>query len=91
MEQYTGLIDCNNFFVSCERVFRPDLWKRPVVVLSSNDGCVVARSQEVKDKGVPMAVPYFQVKDMLSDMGTVVFSSHFSLYQKLSIFHYSEV
>ncbi len=84
MEQYTGLIDCNNFFVSCERVFRPDLWKRPVVVLSSNDGCVVARSQEVKDKGVPMAVPYFQVKDILSDMGTVVFSSHFSLYRDLS-------
>lgn len=79
-----GLIDCNNFFVSCERVFRPDLVKRPVVVLSSNDGCVVARSQEVKDKGIPMAVPYFQVKDILSDMGTAVFSSHFSLYRDLS-------
>lgn len=60
-----GLLDCNNFFVSCERLFRPDLIGKPVLVLSSNDGCVVARSQEVKDIGVSMGVPYFQIKDMV--------------------------
>jgi DNA polymerase V len=82
--RYVGLLDCNNFFVSCERLFRPDLARRPVVVLSSNDGCVVARSQEVKDSGVPMGVPFFQVKDILSDIGAVTFSSHFSLYRDIS-------
>lgn len=82
--QYIGLLDCNNFFVSCERLFRPDLLKKPVVVLSSNDGCVVARSQEIKDKGIPMGVPYFQVKDTLSDMDAVLFSSHFALYRDIS-------
>lgn len=84
MQTHIGLLDCNNFFVSCERLFRPDIWHRPVVVLSSNDGCIIARSQEVKDKGVPMGVPYFQVKDILSDMQTVVFSSHLALYRDIS-------
>jgi DNA polymerase V len=79
-----GLIDCNNFFVSCERLFRPDLGDKPVVVLSSNDGCVVARSQEIKDKGIPMGVPYFQVKDILSDINAAVFSSNFTLYRDIS-------
>lgn len=79
-----GLVDCNNFYVSCERLFRPDLAKRPVVVLSSNDGCVVARSQEIKDKGIAMGVPYFQIKDILSDMKAEVFSSHFALYRDIS-------
>ena len=64
---WIGVVDCNNFFVSCERLFRPDLVNRPVAVLSSNDGCIVARSQEVKDMGVPMGVPYFQVKDIIKD------------------------
>ncbi len=82
--RYVGLVDCNNFFVSCERLFRPDLKNRPVVVLSSNDGCVVARSQEIKDKGIAMGVPYFQIKDTLSDMGAVTFSSHFALYRDIS-------
>ncbi len=81
---YIGVIDCNNFFVSCERLFRPDLQKRPVVVLSSNDGCVVARSQEVKDMGVPMGIPIFQIKDMVKDKGIVTFSSHFALYRDIS-------
>ncbi len=81
---YIGLIDCNNFFVSCERVFRPDLKRRPVVVLSSNDGCVVARSQEIKDIGIPMGVPYFQVKDILVQNDAVVFSSNFTLYRDIS-------
>jgi DNA polymerase V len=82
--KYIALLDCNNFFVSCERLFRPDLLKRPVVVLSSNDGCVIARSKEIKDKGIPMGVPYFQIKDILEDMKAVAFSSHFSLYRDIS-------
>ena len=79
-----GLMDCNNFFVSCERLFRPDLLKRPVAVLSSNDGCIVARSQEIKDLGIPMGVPYFQVKDVLTKAGAVLFSSNFTLYRDIS-------
>ncbi len=79
-----GLLDCNNFFVSCERLFRPDLIGKPVLVLSSNDGCVVARSQEVKDIGVSMGVPYFQIKDIIQKHDITVFSSHFALYRDLS-------
>lgn len=81
---YIGLIDCNNFFVSCERLFRPDLVNKPVLVLSSNDGCVVARSQEVKDMGIAMGVPYFQIKDIVLKSRTTVFSSHFALYRDIS-------
>lgn len=84
MEEWIGLIDCNNFFASCERLFRPDLRHKPVVVLSSNDGCVVARSQEIKDKGIPMGVPYFKVKDILKDIEATTFSSHFALYRDIS-------
>lgn len=84
MAEWVGLLDCNNFFVSCERLFRPDLKGRPVVVLSSNDGCIVARSQEVKDKNIPMGIPYFQVKDILKDIDAVTFSSHFALYRDIS-------
>jgi DNA polymerase V len=83
-DSWVGLLDCNNFFVSCERLFRPDLQRVPVVVLSSNDGCIVARSQEVKDMGVPMGVPYFKVKDSLEKAGTKAFSSHFALYRDIS-------
>jgi DNA polymerase V len=82
--RYIGVLDCNNFFVSCERLFRPDLRRRPVVVLSSNDGCIVARSQEIKDKGIPMGVPYFQVKELIKDIDAVCFSSHFALYRDVS-------
>lgn len=81
---YYGLLDCNNFFVSCERLFRPDLAGRPVVVLSSNDGCVVARSQEVKDLGVPMGIPHFKVRDELEKHQVAVFSSNFTLYRDVS-------
>lgn len=84
MEQWVGLIDCNNFFVSCERLFRPDLQGKPVLVLSSNDGCVIARSQEVKDMGVPMGVPYFQIKDIIKDKTVTLFSTHFTLYRDIS-------
>jgi len=79
-----GLMDCNNFFVSCERLFRPDLLQKPVAVLSSNDGCIVARSQEIKDLGIPMGVPYFQVKDILKKADATLFSSNFTLYRDIS-------
>ncbi len=79
-----ALVDCNNFFVSCERVFRPDLEGKPVVVLSNNDGCVVSRSQEVKDLGMKMAVPWHQMKDMAKRHGIVAFSSNYTLYADLS-------
>lgn len=84
MESWIGLLDCNNFFVSCERLFRPDLKGKPVLVLSSNDGCVVARSQEIKDNGIAMGVPYFQIKDILRDINATTFSSHFALYRDIS-------
>lgn len=82
--RHIGVLDCNNFFVSCERLFRPDLRRRPVVVLSSNDGCVVARSQEIKDIGIPMGVPLFQVKDILKKVDAAIFSSNFRLYRDIS-------
>jgi DNA polymerase V len=84
MHTWIGLLDCNNFFVSCERLFRPDLSQKPVMVLSSNDGCVVARSQEVKDSGIPMGIPVFQIKDIIKDKGITCFSSHFALYRDIS-------
>ena len=79
-----ALVDCNNFFVSCERVFQPNLEKRPVMVLSSNDGCVVARSQEVKDLGIRMGQPAFQVRDLILEHDIRVFSSNFNLYSDMS-------
>ena len=59
------LVDCNNFFASCERLFRPDLWHKPVLVLSNNDGCVIARSQEVKDMGIEMGAPFFKCRSIV--------------------------
>ncbi len=79
-----GLVDCNSFFASCEKVFVPSLWNRPVVVLSNNDGCVVARSPEAKALGIPMGVPYFQVKRKCEELGIRVFSANFELYADLS-------
>ncbi len=79
-----GLVDCNNFFVSCERLFRPDLLKKPVAVLSSNDGCIVARSQEVKDLGIGMGVPYFEVKDICEKNDIALFSTNLTLYRDIS-------
>jgi len=79
-----GLMDCNNFFVSCERLFRPDLVGKPVAVLSSNDGCVIARSQEVKDLGIPMGIPYFEVKKMCDANKITLFSSNLTLYRDIS-------
>ena len=79
-----GLMDCNNFFVSCERLFRPDLVGKPVAVLSSNDGCIVARSQEVKAMGVPMGIPLFQAKQLVDMSAVTLFSSNFTLYRDIS-------
>lgn len=78
------LIDCNNFFVSCERLFNPQLEGKPVIVLSSNDGCVVARSQEAKDLGIKMGEPYFTIQALCERCHVEVFSSNFSLYGNLS-------
>ena len=83
-QTWVGLLDCNNFFVSCERLFRPDLKTVPVAVLSSNDGCIVARSQEVKDMQIPMGVPYFQVKDILKTGEVTLFSGNHRLYRAIS-------
>lgn len=79
-----ALVDCNNFYVSCERLFQPKLEGRPVVVLSNNDGCVVSRSAEVKALGINMAVPWFQLKDIAKRHGIVAFSSNYTLYADLS-------
>jgi len=79
-----ALVDCNNFYASCERVFRPDLEGKPIVVLSNNDGCIVARSNEVKALGVAMASPYFKNRDLLRRHGGHVFSSNYELYADLS-------
>jgi DNA polymerase V len=75
-----ALVDCNNFFVSCERVFNPKLINRPVVVLSNNDGCVIARSQEAKDLGIPMGAPAFEYADVFKNYDVKVLSSNFTLY-----------
>jgi DNA polymerase V len=79
-----ALVDCDNFYASCERVFRPDLKKTPIVVLSNNDGCVIARSKEAKAMSVKMGVPWFQVKKKYLAQGGKVFSSNFPLYGDLS-------
>ena len=84
MTGYYVLVDCNNFFVSCERVFNPSLEGKPVVVLSSNDGCVVSRSEEVKRLGVRMGAPYFTVRDICLRHHVVVYSSNYQLYGDLS-------
>ena len=82
-EPVFALIDCNSFYASCERVFRPDLAKTPIVVLSNNDGCVIARSYDAKPF-VKMGQPYFQIKDHLRRNGIVAFSSNYALYGDMS-------
>lgn len=79
-----ALVDCNNFYVSCERVFNPKLEKRPVVVLSNNDGCIVARSEEAKALGIPMGAPLFQYKDFLDKHNVIALSSNYTLYGDMS-------
>ncbi len=84
MTEAIALIDCDNFYVSCERVFAPRLLGRPVVVLSNNDGCVVARSNEAKALGIRMGVPLFQVQDIVDLHGVRVLSSNYALYGDMS-------
>jgi DNA polymerase V len=84
MKPLFALVDCNNFFVSCERAFRPDLESKPVMVLSNNDGCVISRSQEVKDMDIPMGAPYFKIKDWAQKYNVSVFSCNFALYGDIS-------
>lgn len=79
-----ALIDCNNFFASCERVFNPALDKKPIVILSSNDGCIIARSNEAKKMGIPMGAPYYQWKNLCLKNQVYVFSSNFELYCDMS-------
>ncbi len=85
--QYTkkiALIDCNSFYVSCERLFNPKIRKKPVVVLSNNDGCIISRSTEAKTLGIKMGEPYFKAKDIIIKNKVEVFSSNYSLYGDLS-------
>ncbi|RUO37141.1 DNA polymerase V subunit UmuC [Aliidiomarina taiwanensis] len=84
MSAVFALVDCNNFYASCEKLFRPDLAEQPVVVLSNNDGCVVARSPEAKALGIKMAVPVFQIQDLIKRYGVHTFSSNYALYGDIS-------
>jgi len=84
MNQIFALVDCNNFYASCERVFDPSLQRRPVVVLSNNDGCIVARSNEAKVLGIGMGTPYFKAKDVIEKNRIAVFSSNYTLYADMS-------
>ena len=84
MSNIFALVDCNNFYASCERVFQPSLQDRPVVVLSNNDGCIVARSNEAKALGIAMGTPYFKAKDIIKENNVAVFSSNYTLYADMS-------
>ncbi len=79
-----GLADCNNFYVSCERVFNPSLNGKPVIVLSNNDGCVISRSQEAKKLGIKMGEPLFKINSLIEKCGVIVYSSNFPLYGDMS-------
>ena len=79
-----ALVDCNSFYVSCERLFNPKIRKKPVVVLSNNDGCIISRSNEAKALGIKMGEPYFKAKDIIVKNKVEVFSSNYSLYGDLS-------
>ena len=79
-----ALVDCNNFYASCERVFRPDLEKKPIVVLSNNDGCVIARSNEAKKLGIKMGEPAFKKREVFARNKIKTFSTNFILYGDMS-------
>ena len=79
-----ALVDCNNFYASCERVFNPKLNGKPIVVLSNNDSCVIARSQEAKDLTIKMGVPYWEIKNLIKTHDVKVFSSNYQLYGDMS-------
>jgi len=82
-----ALCDCNNFYTSCERIFRPDLAQRPVIVLSNNDGCVISRCNFTKALGIKMAVPFYQIKDLVKKHDIAVFSSNYELYNLCKALH----
>lgn len=84
MKRIFALVDCNNFYASCERVFNPSLKTRPVIVLSNNDGCVVALSAEAKKIGIPFASPYFKIRPLIEKHKIAVFSSNYTLYADMS-------
>jgi len=79
-----ALVDCNNFYVSCEQVFNPGLVGKPVVVLSNNDGCVIARSNEAKAIGIQMGIPVFKIRDVIKAHKVHVYSSNYALYGDMS-------
>ena len=79
-----ALIDCNNFYASCERIFNPKLIDQAIVVLSNNDGCIIARSKEAKKLGIKMGEPYFKAKKIIEKNNVKVFSSNYSLYGDIS-------
>ena len=79
-----ALVDVNNFYVSCERVFNPRLEHRPMVVLSNNDGCCIARSNEAKALGIKMGEPWFKVRDLAKKNNVVAYSSNYALYADMS-------
>lgn len=82
--KHIALVDCNNFYVSCERAFQPAWNDKPVGILSNNDGCIVSRSNELKQAGIPMGSPYFKYKQKLQDMGAIIVSSNYALYGDMS-------
>ncbi|HET9057789.1 MAG TPA: Y-family DNA polymerase [Chitinophagaceae bacterium] len=82
---FYAIVDCNSFYCSCERLFKPALWNRPVVVLSNNDGCIVSRTDEAKQLGIGMAAPYYQNKELIEKNDVAVFSSNYNLYGDLSM------
>ena len=84
-DSYIAIVDCNNFYASCERVFNPALNNKPVIVLSNNDGCVIARSQEVKDLGIPMGIPVFKIKHLVEIHDIQIFSSNFAWHLRFFI------
>jgi DNA polymerase V len=83
-QQLFGLIDCDQFYVSCERVFQPSLKDKPVVVLSNNDGNIIARSSESKALGITMGMPFFKARDLIERHGIIPFSSNYNLYGDMS-------
>ena len=83
MDVVYALVDCENFYVSCERVFDPSLRDVPVAVLSNNDGCIIARSEQLKAEGVPMGAPVFKWREELEELGAEVLSSNYTLYMRI--------
>ena len=84
MTSLFAIVDCNNFYASCERIFNPSLEGKPVVVLSNNDGCIIARSNEAKALGLQMGQPIFEVKELVERHRVQVFSSNYELYGDMS-------